>query len=90
MSGVAKWFRKITHKCKPMEFDESAEVIIFVWEVPWCFFQKFTVCTECHKVRVLAEITADNRSPMGGYQKEVNGTAWSGKYDYAIEEPTHD
>ena len=86
MSRLAKWFRKVTHKCKPLKFDESGDVIIFVWEVPWCFLQKFTVCAECHKVKVLTKIVADNRSMMGGYRKEVNGAAWSGKYDYAIKD----
>lgn len=78
-----KTFKKICHKCTPMIYPETGEAIVFHWDVPWCFSQKFHVCEECEKVTVISEITADNRSPFGGYRKEKNGSLWSGHCDYA-------
>ena len=57
--------------------------MVFHWDIPWIFSQKFTVCQECKKVKILSEVTNDNRSILGGYQKEKNGEIWSGKCDYA-------
>ena len=78
-----KWLSSKLHKCTPMKYPEIGEEIVFHWDVPWCFSQKFHVCEECEKVTVLSEITADNRSPFGGYRKEKNGSLWSGRCDYA-------
>jgi len=71
------------HKCKPMEYPETGEVMIFHWDIPWTFSQTFTVCQECNKVKVISDTTNDNRSILGGYKKEIDGEVWSGKCDYA-------
>lgn len=81
---IKTWWRTINHKCVPMKYDETGETIIFYWDVPWCFCQKFTVCSICEKVKVLSKITADNRPPIGiGYRKEEDGKLWSGSCDFA-------
>jgi len=68
------------HRCKPKTHPETGEVITFHWDVPWSFSQKFTVCQECDKVKVISEIRNDNR---GRYRKEENGKKWSRQCDYA-------
>jgi hypothetical protein len=79
-----KWlsnkFKKITHRCSPIRYEETGEVITFHWDVPWSFSQKFQVCTECGKVEVISEVRNDNR---GSYRKEKNGRIWSGSCDFA-------
>lgn len=79
-----KWLRKkfkvVTHKCSPIKYAETGEVIEFHWDVPWSFSQTFTVCTDCGKVKVLSEIRNDNR---GSYRKEKDGKTWSGSCDFA-------
>ncbi len=76
------WWNKKIHKCMPIKYSETGETIIFHWDIPWCFFQTFTVCDECKKVKVLSEVRADNRAPLGGYRKEKDGQEWSGNCDY--------
>ena len=80
---IKKFIRKETHKCIPIQYPDTEEDIIFHWDVPWLFSQEFTVCQECNKVKVISEIKGDNRSPLGGYRREVDGTTWSGKCDFA-------
>lgn len=80
---IKAWWKKHNHRCKPAIYPDTGETIIFHYDVPWSFYQTFTVCEECKKVKVLSEITADNRSPLGGYRKEKDGQPWSGKCDYA-------
>ena len=78
MGNLKAWWKKVTHKCKPMEY--AGEAVELHWDVPWSFSQTFTVCSECDKVTVLSEIRNDNR---GSYRKETNGEKWSGRCDYA-------
>ena len=80
---IKLWWKKKNHKCVPIAYPETGETMTFHWDVPWSFSQTFTVCTECGKVKVLTETTADNRSPLGGYRKEKDGEEWSGACDYA-------
>ncbi len=80
---IKKYFKKVSHRCNPIEYPETREIIIFHYDIPWLFSQMFTVCKECHKVKVLSEIINDNRSILGEYKKEIDGTKWSGNSDYA-------
>lgn len=77
---IAKMFKKVTHRCSPIIFLETGEVIEFYWDVPWTWSQTFQVCTHCGKVKVLSEIKNDNR---GRYRKETDGKIWSGSCSFA-------
>jgi hypothetical protein len=88
LEKIKLWWKKnfqvcIPHLCTPTLYPETGETMIFHWDVPWSFSQTFTVCSECDKVKVLTDTTADNRSPLGGYRKETDGEKWSGRCDYA-------
>lgn len=83
LDKIKAWRKKHNHKCSPKKYPDTGETIIYHWDVPWSFSQTFTVCSECNRVKVLTETTADNRSPLGGYRKEKDGAQWSGMCDYA-------
>lgn len=81
--SLKSFLKKKFHRCKPMVYPKTGEVMTFYWEVPWSFLQEFHVCEVCKKVKVLNKTTADNRSPLGGYRQEKDGKLWSGSCDYA-------
>ncbi len=80
LKWLSKKFKKVTHRCSPIVFSETDEVIEFHWDIPWTFSQTFTVCTECGKVKVISEVKNDNR---GSYRREIDGKVWSGSCDFA-------
>ena len=84
LEAIKKWFTDTVHRCTPMKYPETGETgetIIFHWEVNWMFSQEFHVCSECHKVKVLSEVS--DGCVLGGYRKEIDGKKWSGSCSYA-------
>ena len=84
LNKIKKFFSKHKpHRCKPIEYPETGEVMIFHCDINWFFSQEFTVCQECNKVKVTSEITNGDIDMIGEYKKEIDGTQWSGQCDYA-------